>query len=490
MIIYIKDHEFHYEIECLCRIFFPNEKFVVYKGNIDNLNEEYIFTQVIDTDSYKILRVKVKIGKAIRESESRINNDMEDLDRECERELSVLLYKILSEITDICPPWGILTGIRPIKLFRNVVKEKGFEGARQHFKNKFLVSDEKLSLTIKTETEEEKILNLSKKESFSLYISIPFCPSRCSYCSFVSQSIEKAQRLIPEYIVNLCREIKYTAEIAKRLNLRLETVYVGGGTPTILSAEQLKMVISEIRSDFNLKFLREFTVEAGRPDTITKEKLDVLREMNIDRISINPQTLNDDVLKNIGRKHSALQTIESYKLAREVGFSNINMDLIVGLPGDNLESFKSSLKNVCALNPENITVHTLCMKKASTITEQGKILQAQEAVEAKKMMRFAEETLELKGYIPYYLYRQSRMIGNLENVGWAKPSKQGLYNVYVMDETHTILACGASAVSKLKDYNSQRIERIFNYKFPYEYIQNFEEMIKRKNKVVEFYEKL
>ena len=490
MIIYIKDHKFHYEIECLCRIFFPNEKFVISKEDIDNSNKEYIFTQVIDTNLCKILRAKVKIGNVIKESESRVNNDIEDIDRECERELSVLLYKILSEITGICPPWGILTGIRPIKLFRNVVKEKGFEEAKRHFKNKFLVSDEKISLTIKTEAEEEKILNLSKKESFSLYISIPFCPSRCSYCSFVSQSIEKAQRLIPEYIVNLCKEIKYTAEIAKKLNLRLETVYIGGGTPTILSAEQLKIVISEIKSDFNFEFLREFTVEAGRPDTITKEKLDVLKEMNIDRISINPQTLNDDVLKNIGRKHSALQAIEAYELAKKVGFPNINMDLIVGLPGDNLESFKSSLEKICSLDPENITVHTLCMKKASTITEQGKVLQRQEAIEAKKMMSFAEKTLESNGYIPYYLYRQSRMVGNLENVGWAKPSKQGLYNVYVMDETHTILACGASAVSKLKDYNSQKLERIFNYKFPYEYISNFEEMIKRKNKVVEFYEKL
>lgn len=490
MIIYIKDHKFHYEIECLCRIFFPNEKFVISKEDIDNSNEEYIFTQVIDTDLCKILKTKVKIGNVIKESESRISNDTEDFDRECERELSVLLYQILSEITGICPPWGILTGIRPIKLFRNVVKEKGFEEAKRHFKNKFLVSDEKLSLTIKTEAEEEKILNLSKKESFSLYISIPFCPSRCSYCSFVSQSIEKAQRLIPEYIVNLCKEIKYTAKIAKKLNLRLETVYIGGGTPTILSAEQLKIVISEIKSDFNFEFLREFTVEAGRPDTITKEKLDVLKEMNIDRISINPQTLNDDVLKNIGRKHSALQAIEAYELARKVGFPNINMDLIVGLPGDNLESFKSSLEKICSLDPENITVHTLCMKKASTITEQGKVLQRQEAIEAKKIMSFAEKTLESNGYIPYYLYRQSRMVGNLENVGWAKPSKQGLYNVYVMDETHTILACGASAVSKLKDYNSQKLERIFNYKFPYEYISNFEEMIKRKNKVVEFYEKL
>ena len=490
MIIYIKNHDFHYETECLCRLFFPNDKLVISKEEIDEDLDEYVYTELCENKDETSFKVKVKLDGVIKEEHLELNIIECSSQRECEIELEALLFKVLSSITGIKPPWGILTGIRPVKLLKSVAEEKGFEEAKDYFLNKFLVSKEKLDLAIKTMDEEESILKLSRNDSFSLYVSIPFCPSRCSYCSFVSQDIDHAKKLIPQYVIKLLDEIKYTAGIVKKLNLRLETIYMGGGTPTILEAEQLQVIIETIKSSFDLSHLREFTVEAGRPDTISKEKLEVLKKLGVDRISINPQALDDQVLENISRKHTSKEVIDAYNMARDLGFSNINMDLIAGLTGQSCESFNRSLLKVCSLKPDSITIHTLSMKKASAITGQGKKLESSEALKVAKMLDFAQELLFKEGYVPYYLYRQSRMAGNLENVGWAKPSKQGLYNVYTMDETHTILSCGATGVSKLKNPNTGKIERIFNYKFPYEYINGFDEIINRKNRVVSFYEEL
>ena len=381
----------------------------------------------------------------------------------------------------------MLTGVRPVKLLRRVGEEIGEENAQKKFLNDYFVSEEKLSLARETEINEKKILNLSKPESFSLYVGIPFCPSRCSYCSFVMASIERAEKLMEPYVDLLCEEIKTTAEIANSLNLKLETVYFGGGTPTTLNAKQLDKVLGTVNKYFNMSTCREFTVEAGRPDTIDTERLIALKENKVDRISINPQTTNDKILKVIGRKHSAQQFFDAFELARKCGFDNINTDLIAGLPTDTYESFKDSLDSILKLSPECITVHTLCMKRASTLTTQGVTLNTDDATQARKMLEYTQNSLTSLDYIPYYLYRQSRMVGNLENVGWSKRGYESLYNVYVMDETHTILACGSGGVSKLKNCEKDYLERIFNFKYPYEDIDRFDEIIERKSIIKRFY---
>lgn len=483
MIIYINNHTFHYEAENLTRLFFPNTKLEVIKDIPETLAAPYVYTEYIDNGDNIEIFVDVNIDDFHEYSKKTFSADNDNL----ELEMALMLFEHFTKLTDVTPPWGVLTGVRPIKLFRRLSAEHGFDYAVDYFVSKFRVSEEKTAITVETEKNERAILELSQNDSYSLYISIPFCPSRCSYCSFVSASVEKTQHLVEPYVELLCRELTETAEYAKKLNLRLESVYMGGGTPTTLSAEQMRKVLTAVNENFDLSHCREFTVEAGRPDTITADKLKAISECGVDRISINPQTLNDEVLKNIGRRHTAEQVIETFNLARKYNFNHINMDLIVGLPGDTFESFKSTLDRITEISPESITVHTLSMKRASTLTKNGKTLDKKEAETTAEMLSYANKKLHENKYYPYYLYRQSRMVGNMENTGWSKPGKEGIYNVFIMDETHTILACGAGAVSKLKDSKTDCLERIFNYKYPYEYINNFEEILKRKERIESFY---
>lgn len=489
MTIYIKNHDFHYELENLCRIFFPNEKISIIKDQMpDAASSFWALAYLEPSEKYVRLYAAVyRDGQKI-EQEACVSGETPDLEKECERELAVLLFTLLTKLTQITPTWGILTGVRPIKLMRRLTSELGETGAKAYFRDKLLVSQNKTELAAITMKAEQKLLSLSRKESYSLYVSIPFCPTRCSYCSFVSQTIERAHKMIPEYVAHLCEELEKTAQIAHELNLRLESVYIGGGTPTTLTWEQMELLLRTIRRNFDFSCCREFTVEAGRPDTITPEKLKAMKRYGVDRISINPQTLNDGVLELIGRKHSARQTIDAFKLARKEGFHHINMDLIAGLPGDSLTSFQNTIQGICQLDPESVTIHTLAMKKSSKLTMEGKKLYRDECLEAAQMLDYASEVLLSRQYAPYYLYRQSKMVGNLENVGWAKPGFESFYNVYVMDETHTILACGAGAVTKLKQPQGDYLERVFNFKYPYEYLSRFQEMLERKNQVRRFYD--
>lgn len=477
MNLYVKNHNFHFELENLTRLFFPNEKITVIR-DFSEPQPPYIYTEVSDK-----ITISVNIG-SFNKSETAVKKLTDD---DNELVSAQLLYKLLCDFTGLTQPWGILTGVRPVKLLRRLAEESSEEQAIKKFEKDFFVSDEKIALSRETEHNERKILELSKPESFSLYVGIPFCPSRCSYCSFVMASIERAEKLIEPYTKLLCEEIKRTAEIANKLGLRLETVYFGGGTPTTLSAEQLDMVLGTVNNSFDMSTCREFTVEAGRPDTIDIAKLFALKENKVDRISINPQTVNDEVLKTIGRKHTAQQFFDAFELARKCGFDNINTDLIAGLPTDTPESFKNSLDSIVRLNAECITVHTLCMKRASRLTTEGVTLDLQQARDAREMLAYTQNILGQNEYIPYYMYRQSRMVGNLENVGWSKKGFESLYNVYVMDETHTILACGSGGVTKLKRNNPDYLERIFNFKYPYEYIDRFDELIQRKSGIMQFY---
>lgn len=477
MNLYVKNHNFHFELENLTRLFFPNEKITVIR-DFSEPQPPCIYTEVSDK-----ITISVNIG-SFNKSETAVKRLTDD---DNELVSAQLLYKLLCDFTGLTQPWGILTGVRPVKLLRRLAEESSEEQAVKKFEKDFFVSNEKIALSRETEHNERKILELSKPESFSLYVGIPFCPSRCSYCSFVMASIERAEKLIEPYTKLLCEEIKRTAEIANKLGLRLETVYFGGGTPTTLSAEQLDTVLGTVNKSFDMSTCREFTVEAGRPDTIDIAKLFALKENKVDRISINPQTVNDEVLKTIGRKHTAQQFFDAFELARKCGFDNINTDLIAGLPTDTPESFKNSLDSIVRLKAECITVHTLCMKRASRLTTEGVTLDLQQARDAREMLAYTQNILGQNEYIPYYMYRQSRMVGNLENVGWSKKGFESLYNVYVMDETHTILACGSGGVTKLKRNNPDYLERIFNFKYPYEYIDRFDELIQRKSGIMQFY---
>lgn len=479
MKLYIINHSFAYELENLTRAFFPNEK-ISTVTEVEVLEEPFVYTEVADNT----LNVKVSVDSKCEELAC-------DADEGADKELllATLLYKCFSKICNRTLPWGLLTGVRPIKLFRRLADDIGREEAEKYFNDTLLVSKEKINLAKVTEANERRILELSRKDSFSLYISIPFCPTRCNYCSFVSQSVEKAKHLISPYVDILLEEIKETAKIAKDLNLRLETVYIGGGTPTTLSDKDLSRVIGTVRSSFDMSFLREFTVEAGRPDTITEDKLRAILSSGCDRLSINPQTLNDSVLNAIGRKHTTEEFYSAFNLAKKLGFTHINTDLIAGLDTDSVDSFKKTVDGILALSPESVTIHTLSMKRSSFITAENKLITESSNTSVSDMLSYAYSKLSDNAFRPYYLYRQSKMLGNLENTGWAKEGFDGLYNVYIMDETHTILACGAGAVTKLKAFGSEHLERIFNFKYPYEYIDRYSELSNRKQAVYDFYEK-
>ncbi len=489
MILYICGHDFHYETENLCRVFFPNEKITV----SDTLPESGAFgvETYLDGESggYSV-RVRVNVGDKTETRSAEVPKTDEPEKDECERTMARELFSALSAVTGYVPPWGILTGVRPSKLMLKLIDSLGEEGAYDYFTKKLLVSEPKTRLAQSVAGTEQKIAALGDERSFSLYIAIPFCPSRCSYCSFVSHSITNANaaKLLPVYVDNLCRELEITGKTARDIGLRLESIYIGGGTPGILSAEQLEKVCRAVESSFDLSSLREYTVELGRPDTVTREKLDVLRAHSVDRISINTQTLNDSVLEAVGRKHTAADFFASYALAEKSGLENINVDLIAGLPGDTLESFKSSVDGVVSLSPANITVHALALKSASTLREHGHAVSEGET--AGKMIDYSHSVLFDNGYIPYYMYRQSRCVGNLENVGWCKPGTECRYNVFMMEETHTVLAAGAGAVTKLKKPDSSYIERIFNYKYPYEYNARFDTLMERKKRISEFYSEI
>ena len=467
------NHKFHYEMEKLLRIFVPDVKIQVIYENCDDF---HLYTSV--TDEIKVIINFEDFNKTLTAP----------LCDDNEMQMGRMVYALMSEYTGFYPKWGVLTGVRPSKLLINTEKQMGREKTEEYFKNDLLVTDEKFRLAREVADWEEKIISTSGEKSFSLYVSIPFCPSRCSYCSFVSHSVEndKAKNLLPQYVNLLSEELKLTGEIAKKIGVKLESVYIGGGTPTTLSAEQLETTINSIKDNFDLSTCREFTVEAGRPDTITEEKLIVIKNSPVDRISINPQTFNNSVLQEVGRRHTAEDTVNVFNLARKIGFNNINMDLIAGLPTDTVEGFCHSIDTAISLDPENITVHTLAVKRSSTIGQNTPKIAVLNANTASEMLRYTYDKLYEK-YHPYYMYRQSKSAGALENVGWAKDNCECIYNIFMMEECHTILSCGGGAVTKLKAPKGNEIERIFNFKYPFEYISGFDELIDRKKRITDFY---
>ena len=476
MILIIDSHPFRYEMEALCRMFLHGRELKITEEAEIPPKEDYIYT-ALEGDE---ITVKAKIDGKYAEAKRTAENDHA-------RNMELAVFGVLTEILSIRPKWGVLTGIRPVKLAMQL-HDMGLseEEIRKKLKEERLVSDEKLDLLLTTMEHELEIRASSRPNSVSLYISIPFCPSRCSYCTFTSHSVEKAAKLIPQYVELLCDELKDIAVLIDEIGLHLETVYMGGGTPTVLTAKQLDRVLSTVNESFDMTGVRELTVEAGRPDTITAEKLAVLKKNGVGRISINPQTMDDEVLAAIGRKHTAEDVKNAFTLAKTFGFDSINMDLISGLPGDNMEKFRKTIAEVIAMNPDNITLHTLTVKHGANLAPMA---QSVFAATADAMNEYAYGEFAKAGYFPYYLYRQKGTVDNLENVGFCKPGKEGIYNIFIMDETHTVLSAGAGGVTKLKAPYDKKIERIFNFKYPYEYIERFELMNERKEQVRNFYEK-
>ena len=476
MILIIDSHPFRYEMEALCRMFLHGRELKITEEAEIPPKEDYIYT-ALEGDE---ITVKAKIDGKYAEAKRTAENDHA-------RNMELAVFGVLTEILSIRPKWGVLTGIRPVKLAMQLhYMGLSEEEIRKKLKEERLVSDEKLDLLLTTMEHELEIRASSRPNSVSLYISIPFCPSRCSYCTFTSHSVEKAAKLIPQYVELLCGELKDIAVLIDEIGLHLETVYMGGGTPTVLTAKQLDRVLSTVNESFDMTGVRELTVEAGRPDTITAEKLAVLKKNGVGRISINPQTMDDEVLAAIGRKHTAEDVKNAFALAKTFDFDSINMDLISGLPGDNMEKFRKTIAEVIAMNPDNITLHTLTVKHGANLAPMA---QSVFAATADAMNEYAYGEFAKAGYFPYYLYRQKGTVDNLENVGFCKPGKEGIYNIFIMDETHTVLSAGAGGVTKMKAPYDKKIERIFNFKYPYEYIERFELMNERKEQVRNFYEK-
>lgn len=379
-------------------------------------------------------------------------------------------------------PWGILTGIRPAKIATKLLDEgKSEEEVIKYFTHECGAREDKARLALTCAKALIPVRDNMYENGVSLYIGIPFCPSRCLYCSFVTNGTKQAARLMPEYVEALKKEIEYTAKIIEKNKWQLETVYIGGGTPTTLTANLLDDMLGCLYEKMDLSKIKEFTVEAGRPDTIDEEKLKILKRRKVDRISINPQSMNDETLHVIGRAHSSDDIRRSMYLARECGFDNINMDVIAGLPGETLDMFKYTLDEVEKMSPEDTTVHTMSIKRSSRLNEMLSNYELSDASVVGQMVDYARDFMSQCKKTPYYMYRQKNQLGNLENVGYSKTGFESLYNIYIMEEIQTIVSLGSGGVTKTVDRKTNRIERIFNVKEAKDYIERLDEMLKRKD---------
>ncbi len=473
-------NSFKYEIESTLKMFFPTRKFQ-FSDDIQNATGKCFVVAGVENNR---IYADIKINGENFHSEKNIPTGD---DKNVEHELCRIIYHILREKTGVNTPWGLMTGIRPVKKVTELITQgKSFQEIEKILTEKYELSPEKLKLAYITAVNQLPIIEKINRKAVSLYISIPFCPSRCSYCSFVSHSIESAGKLIPDYVKCLCRELEIISHIINETGTEIDTIYFGGGTPSAIPAEDIRTIMECVQKNFDLDKIREYSFEAGRPDTITAEKLHIIKEYGADRISINPQTLNNDVLKVIGRRHTSEEALKAFELARKEGFRNINTDLIAGLPTETPESFRNTLDRIIDISPESITVHTLTLKRAANLFTQG---EENISNPASEMVDYSIEKLMDNNYHPYYMYRQKNTLDNLENIGYAKKGYENYYNIYIMDETQTIIGAGSGASTKLV-YPDNRINRIHNYKFPYEYISNFERLMTKKEEITQCLKKI
>ena len=484
MILHIEGQIKPYYVQTLCMIFFPGVKFPEGEEPGEEVPEAWITLDEEESGvrARVVLSVPDEEGKRTTEGVALVpwNAGNGEADRVRKLAAGEAFLEAGREMTGIRPPWGIMTGVRPAKVATELFRA-GYtvEEAAAAISRDYLTEPGKGRLAADVSMAESRLITPESRKQCSVYIGIPFCPTRCAYCSFVSYTSPRLLKLIPEYLEALGNDVDGIFSVIRERGLEIASVYIGGGTPTVLNAEQLSFLLARVRKNLDAMGARppEYTLEAGRPDTITPEKMAAAVEGGVTRVSVNPQSLNPEVLAAIGRAHTPELFFEAYRIARDSGVRDINVDLIAGLPADTPESFRYTLDGVAALDPENITVHTFSVKKSSDFRTEGRFDPS--SLTAARSVDYAESALRGDGYIPYYMYRQKNTVGNLENVGWAKPGHEGLYNIYMMEEIHSIFGAGAHAVTKLVSEpapdGSVRIERLFQPKYPYEYLREYRE---------------
>lgn len=477
MKLHIEGNVNQYYVQMLCMIFFPGEKFSENQEDIPGAPS----LDLVLTEEENGIRVKVTMsceGKSAGYEHFGEFTDKMTLDRLKKVVIGEAVIKAGGSLLGYRPSWGMLIGVRPSKVATEML-QNGMSKTRvkKALASDYFVIPKKAALATDVALAEAKIIGTPGKKDCSVYISVPFCPSRCAYCSFVSYTSPKLLSTIPDYLDRLNIEICRTFDMIKKLGLNVKTVYIGGGTPTILDEVQLERLLLMVSEHIDVSTLEEYTLEAGRPDTITPEKFNIARRYGVNRVSVNPQILNDEVLKKIGRAHDTEDFLRAYDMARNSGIPIINTDIIAGLPGDRFATFSASFDKLLPLRPENITVHTFSVKKACDALRNDSNIFSMRGGDVGKCVDYSQIRSKMAGYIPYYMYRQKNTVGNYENVGFALEGTEGLYNIYMMEEVHSIFACGAGAVSKFVDYapdNGEKrvIERFFNAKYPYEYLSN------------------
>ncbi len=457
-------------VQNLCLIFFPGSKFSENQETTEDTPKAFV--RITKEENGCRAYVRLEVGDRAEEGNSFVAFDPLYSAHNTEQiAVGTAFYDAGSRLIKYNPPWGILTGIRPGKIATRLYGELGTKTAvKKALTRDYLLSPKKAQLITNVSWTEQKILQKYKKDTCSLYISIPFCPTRCAYCSFVSYATPRLLSMIPEYLKRLKADIKEMIEVIRQKGQRIVTIYIGGGTPTTLNEDELKDLLGYIAEEIDVKYLDEYTLEGGRPDTVTPEKLRVAVRNGVSRVSINPQTLNDEILKGIGRRHSADDFFRAFYQARTADVPAVNTDIIAGLPGDNFASFANTVDQIAELRPENITVHTFFVKKASDILHSGVNVYSRNSREAVKCVDYSQLVAASHKYHPYYLYRQKNTVGNLENVGFSLDGFDGIYNCLIMAEMHDIYACGAGAVTKLVSADGSGIKRFYMPKYPYEYL--------------------
>ena len=479
MNLYFEGHDCRYAVEQMMMSLFPGAR-PVYPGVPPRPGEDDCAVVTFRDEGELVTAVSTvtrggKTAEGTERAQIPAGADARERERVKQHILRLSFYRAATRLLGFEPPWGSLTGVRPVKLpTRALWSGQSEEEALSQLRGFYRVSESRARLAMDCAKAALKVKQSLREDEISLYLGIPFCPTRCAYCSFISADVGRSLRQVEPYLAALCREVAAAGEALQKAGKYVRTVYIGGGTPTTLSAEQLAVLLGAIRDRIDLSRCTEFTVEAGRPDTITPEKLAAIRTGGGDRVSVNPQTMEDDVLKAMGRAHTASDIRRAMAMVRESGIPCVNMDLIAGLPADSAAGFRRSLDEVLSLSPENVTVHTLALKRGARLMEEQRRLPG--AAEVTAMLDYAEHALRQSGYVPYYLYRQKYMSGSFENVGWCKPGKENAYNICMMEELHSILSLGAGGISKVIDWEKGAIERSNNPKYPTEYLEHIDDI--------------
>ena len=478
MKLYLKGHAERYPVEQLQMQLFGDRPTQFVETPFSG--EDGAVSSLHDGKIYRTATAKITLDGKTATAARRFPLTKADV-RLTRRILQQSYYLAAVQLLPEAPPWGALSGVRPTKLATKVLLEGGREqDADRMLRDVYFVTPERRRLCLDASRHTLEAAQLLAPDDLSLYIGIPFCPTRCAYCSFVSESVERFGEFLPPFLDCLIREIEYTGALLKRSGWHIRSLYIGGGTPTTLSTPQMTRLLDAIGTHFDLSRSLEFTVEGGRPDTLDLAKLRAIRAGGATRISINPQTMSDSVLRAIGRRHTAAETVEAFQMAREAGFDDINMDLIAGLPGDTPASFSETVRQVLALEPSNVTVHTLALKKGADLFQRRVTLPTREDVA--QMLDASGRQLRAAAFEPYYLYRQKYMSGSFENVGWCRAGYTGYYNIYMMEELHSILSLGGGGMNKI-NLPAGALERFHNPKYPQDYIQRIDTVLRQKDEI-------